>query len=171
MDLVDGNEPPPRSAAAGLLNPSVRPWGSELRSRIEMGLCRPAGSSGPPPADVSFSSAAFRRSSDPEQGGSKRPAVEQPSGGPCDKKAALGLNYPRVNPTTKGPIADGDVNGVAKLQAGLPARHAELAYRSPEKSKLIIQEEIERLEKESEKVGAAIRKKFDKKAGRGRSTR
>lgn len=162
---------PPRSAAAGLLNPSVRPWGPELRSRIEMGLCRPAGSSGPPPANVSFSTAAFRRSSDPEQGGSKRPAVEQPSGAPCDKKAAWGLNYPHVRPATKGPVADGDANGVAKLQADLHALHAELAYRSPEKSKMIIQEEIQRLEKELEKVGAAIRKKFDKKAGKGRSTR
>ena len=50
----------PRSTAEGLVNSSLRPWGSELRSRIEMGLCRPAGSSGPPPANVSFSAHEFQ---------------------------------------------------------------------------------------------------------------
>lgn len=152
----------PLGTAAGFVNPSLRPWGSELRSRIEMGLCRPAGSSGPPPANVSFSPQGFRRQSEPELRGIKRPAVEQPSGAPTVVKAARGLDYPHVRLETKGEIKDGDARGVAKLIAELHALHSELAYRCPEKSKKMCQDEIARLE-ELERIGTAIRKRYNKK--------
>lgn len=150
------------------MNPSLRPWGPELRSRIEMGLCRPAGSSGPPPANVSFSPASFRRQSDPERRGIKRPAEEQPSCAPSVVKAARGLNYPHVRLPTENPVKDSDAIGVARLVADLQALHSELAYRCPEKSKIFCQEEIARLEKELEEIGTAIRKRFAKKTGKGK---
>lgn len=153
------------------MNPSLRSWGSELRSRIEMGLCRPAGSSGPPPANVSFSSHGFRRQSDPERRGIKRPAVEQPSGAPTVVKAARGLDFPHVKLETKGAIKDCDAIGVAKLIAELHALHSELAYRCPEKSKMMCHDEIARLEKELERIGAAIRKRYKQKASTSGSKR
>lgn len=158
----------PLSTAEGLVNPSLRPWRSELRANIEMGLCRSVGSSGPPPANLSISPASFRRQSDPLRGGTKRSAEEQPSGSLPVVKAARGLNYPHVRPETKGAIKDSDAIGVAKPVADLHALHSELAYRCPEKTKMYYKEKIARLEKELESVGTAIRKKAKDKVGKGK---
>lgn len=68
---------------------------------------------------------------------------------------------------TKGPIKDSDAIGVAKLIADLHALHSELAYRCPEKSKIFCQEEIARLGKVLEDLGAVIRQNFIKKTGKG----
>lgn len=154
----------------GLLNPFLRPWGPALRTRIEMGLYRPAELSGLPSVNVSFSSASFRRQSNPEQGSTKRAAEEQPPEKPF-VKAARGLDYPDARLETKGDIKDGDAIGVAKLQTELQAPRAELAYRAPKVFKIFLNEQIGRLEKELEQVDAAIRKKYNKKAGKGNSKR
>lgn len=152
----------PPSSAGRLPNPSVRSWGAELRTRIEMGMCRPSGLSGPPPVNVSFSPSAFRRQSDPEHRGIKRPAVEQPPGQPC-VKAARGNDYPHVRLETIGAITDSDARGLQRLQLDLHSLSAELAYRSPTKSNKVLKQQIEQVGEELAEVGVTIRKACQRK--------
>ena len=163
----------PSSTTGRLLKRSSRPTRAETRGDIEMGLLRPPGLSGSPPANVSFFPTEFRRQSDPErrgdseQRGLKRPANEQPPENRC-VKAARGLDYPQGRLETLGTVTDQDSMGALKLLDDVLALGAELTYRSPSKSLQVLQEQMEELEKELEAVGVRIRKRQMKGSQKGR---
>ena len=90
---------------ASVPTPSNRPSLSALRSSMDMGKFRPPGLAGPPPLNVSYDAAAFRRHTMDEPRGTKRPAIEQLTG-PRRKRVAVSDKYdtrtePQQEPTDK----------------------------------------------------------------------
>ena len=100
---------------------SNRPSRSTVRLSMDMGKFRPPGLAGPPPSNVSYDSAAFRRHTMDEPRGTKRPAVGQPLDEPRRKRVALSDNFDTRTRPQQDDICDKVELDIAK---SLTAVHA-----------------------------------------------
>ncbi|KAL8859321.1 MAG: hypothetical protein Q9178_004259 [Gyalolechia marmorata] len=145
----------------------LRPSKEALRARLDHGDLRPPGLKGPPPPSVSFSPTAFRRHTvSDREGGTKRPAEEQPPGQPLFK-AARGLDYivnsgiPKVV-AKKTDMGDKDFEQLCKLCTKLHGMADALTREAPSDAKKIFERQIPELEQELKDARAATEKQVRK---------
>lgn len=154
---------PLKTRLGGLPLPSGRPWGTALRIGIEMGNFRPPGLDGPPPANVSWNRSSYRRLSEPELRGIKRPAMEQSSEVPRVKRArvanCLGSTLEAIPETTYS-----DTLGNQRLQLKLHDLYSALAQHSPSEASKQLKKHQAELEGELGKLRGVIKEKEAKLA-------
>ena len=139
-------------------SPLSRSWGAALRTEIEMGKYRPIGSDGPPPTNVLWDPSTFRRQSEPELRGLKRPATEQSTEQSQVKKIRV-ANYTDRSLETVQAITDSDAQGHQKLQLKLHNLSCKLAQYSPKEASQLLQKHVEQQQCALIQLKEKIRKK------------
>ena len=130
-----------------------------FRARVDMGKFRPSGLDGPPPPNIEADLSSYRRHSVAVASvGTKRPAVEQPSGQP-PTKMARGLAYPNVRAeTTQDNMTNEDKMTLAELHGQLHELADKFTLISPKDAAKLYSETVPRLEKELKGARAKIEK-------------
>lgn len=140
-------------------SPLGQPWRAALCQRIEMGKHRPIGSDGPPPNNVSWDPSSFRRRSEPDIRGLKRPAVEQSVEQPRAKRARV-ANYSSGSlEAIQAKHIDSDTKGNQRKQLSLLGRISTLAQYNPGTAAKWLDEANKQLDAQLEALIGKIRQR------------
>ena len=133
-----------------------------LRTEIEMGKYRPIGSDGPPPLNVTWNPSTFRRQSEPEMRGFKRPATEQSTEQPQAKRVRVAGYADRTLETVQE-VSYSDALGHQRLQLKVHNLSSRLAQRSVKDASKLLMEQRTKLKIEIKQMKEKLGRKHVKR--------